>query len=169
MSRSHRSLSTLGAPLLAAMLLGCAVSSDAARSAEVAPAVALDSVNSRIVRAYHDKDPRAYAALYTDSAQFEWAAIPTVHGRAGMEAMARELWTPLPDLDLKLIVATRRIATEHATEFGAFEESWRDSTGGRTTEYGRYVVLFARAPDDSWRIDRFFGFSDSTGKKPPAR
>ncbi len=30
------------------------------------------------------------------------------------------------------------------------------------TEFGRYVALLARQPDDSWRMDRFFGFSDST-------
>ena len=122
----------------------------------------IDSLNARIERAYRDKDPRAYAALYTDSAVFEWPAVPTVRGHAGLEAMARELWPPLPELDLRLIVASRKITAGFATEHGSFEESWRDSTGGRKTEYGRYVVLLARQPDLSWRMDRFFGFSDSS-------
>jgi ketosteroid isomerase-like protein len=128
----------------------------------------IDSLNARIERAYREKNARAYAELYTDSAVFEWPAVPTVRGRAGLEAMARELWPPLPELDLRLIVSSRRIAAGHATEHGAFEESWRDSTGGRKTEYGRYVVLLARQPDLSWRMDRFFGFSDSS-RTAPAR
>jgi ketosteroid isomerase-like protein len=90
-----------------------------------------------------------------------------VRGRAGLEAMARSLWPSLDDLALKLAVSSRRIAPDHATEFGAFEESWRDTSGARMTEFGRYVTVFARQPDDGWRIDRFFGFSDSTRPLAP--
>jgi ketosteroid isomerase-like protein len=122
----------------------------------------IDSLNARIERAYRDKDPRAYAALYTENGGFEWPAVPTVRGRAGLEAMGRELWPPLRELQLRMIVSSRRIAADFATEHGAFEESWRDSTGGRATEYGRYVALLVRQPDLSWRMDRFFGFSDSS-------
>jgi ketosteroid isomerase-like protein len=104
----------------------------------------------------------AYGALYTDSAVFEWPAFNTVRGRAGMEAMARSNWASLADMDLKLTVSSRRLAPNHVTEFGAFEQSWRDSSGVRMTEFGRYVTVLARQGDDSWVIDRFFGFADST-------
>ena len=72
-------------------------------------------------------------------------------------------------MNLELIVASRRFAADHATEIGAFEQSWRDSTGGRSTEYGRYVTVLARQPDGRWLMDRFFGFSDSTRSAPAAR
>ena len=103
-----------------------------------------------------------YGTLYTDSAVFEWPAVNTVHGRTGMESMARDLWTSLDDLDLKLIVTSRKVASNHATEFGAFEESWRDPKGARMTEFGRYVTYLVRQGDSTWRIDRFLGFEDST-------
>ncbi len=122
----------------------------------------IDSLNARLVQAYRARDPRSYGALYTDSAEFEWPAFNTVRGRAGMEGMARDNWAALNDMDLKLTVTARRLAENHATEFGAFQQSWRDSTGGRMAEYGRYVTSLARQPDGSWRIDRFFGFADST-------
>ncbi|MDB4882912.1 MAG: hypothetical protein JWL95_1678 [Gemmatimonadetes bacterium] len=168
-SEAMRRLMSRRGALVAALLVVCGCSRDASSVSTAATTTALDSLNARIVRAYREHDSKGYGALYTDSAQFEWPAVPTVRGRAGLETMAHDVWTPLPDLDLKLIVATRRIAATHATELGAFEESWRDSTGGRTTEFGRYVVLFAKAPDDTWRIDRFLGFSDSTTTRPPAR
>jgi len=76
--------------------------------------------------------------------------------------MARENWASLKDMDLRLTVATRRVAPDHATEFGAFEQSWRDASGVRMTEFGRYVALLLRQQDGSWRMDRFFGFEDST-------
>ena len=122
----------------------------------------IDSLNARLVDAYRTRDPRAYAALYTDSAVFEWPAFDTVRGSAGLAAMARANWASLHDMDLRLAVAARRVAADHATEFGAFEQSWRDSSGARMTEYGRYVSYLVRQGDGGWRMDRFFGFADST-------
>ena len=122
----------------------------------------IDSLNARIVNAYRTHDPQAYAALYTDSAVFEWPAFNTVRGSAALAAMAKSNWASLRDMDLRLTVSTRRIASDHATEFGAFEQSYSDSTGKRSTEYGRYATFLVRQGDGTWRMDRFFGFEDST-------
>jgi len=129
----------------------------------------IDSLNARLVQAYRTHDPQAYAALYTDTAIFEWPAFNTVRGPAGLAAMARSNWASLRDMDLRLIVSTRRVAPDHATEFGAFEQSWRDSSGARMTEFGRYVTVLARKTDGRWLIDHFFGFEDSTRRGPGHR
>lgn len=115
--------------------------------------------------AYKQKDPAAYGAIFTDSAVFEWPAFNTVRGRSGLEAMARANWASLTDMDLRLNVSQRLVDGGRATEFGAFEQSWRDPKGTRMTEYGRYVHVLARQSDGTWRIDRFFGFEDSL--RPP--
>jgi ketosteroid isomerase-like protein len=122
----------------------------------------IDSLNARLTRAYRSRDPQAYAALYTDTAVFEWPAFNTVRGGAELAAMARSNWASLNDMDLELSVSSRRVADRHATEFGAFKQTWRDSSGARMAEFGRYVALLIRQDDESWRIDRFFGFADST-------
>lgn len=122
----------------------------------------IDSLNARVVQAYRSHDPVAYAALYTDTAVFEWPAFKTVRGPTALAAMARDNWASLRDMDLRLSVSSRRVASDHATEFGAFEQSWRDSSGSRMTEFGRYVSFLLRQADGSWRMDRFFGFEDST-------
>ncbi len=129
----------------------------------------IDSLNARLVRAYRSHDPRAYAALFTDTAVFEWPAFNTVRGPADLAEMARSNWASLSDMDLRLIVATRRVAPDHATEFGAFEQSWRDSSGSRMTEFGRYVAVLLRQQDEKWLMDRFFGFEDSTRRAPGQR
>jgi ketosteroid isomerase-like protein len=158
----NASARTAVVPLLVVVL---ACSRPARESADDASA-RIDSLNARLVQAYRTGDPRSYGALYTDSAEFEWPAFNTVRGRAAMEAMARSNWAALNDMDLLLTVTSRRFASSHATEFGAFQQSWRDSAGMRMTEYGRYVTSLARQPDGSWRIDRFFGFADSTRPLP---
>ena len=122
----------------------------------------IDSLNTRLSEAYHRRDPAGYAALFTDTAVFEWPAFNTVRGPAALAAMARDNWAAEREVELRLRVAARRFARDHATEFGAFEQSWNDSAGVRRTEYGRYVSLLVPQKDGSWRLDRFLGFEDST-------
>jgi len=122
----------------------------------------IDSLNARLVQAFRSHDPQAYGAVFTDSAVFEWPVFNTVRGRADLAAMARSNWASLKDMDLRLIVLNRRVAPDHATEFGAFEQSWSDSSGARHTEFGRYVAMLLRQNDGTWLMDRFFGFEDST-------
>ena len=151
-------------------VLACAPSAPAVVSPAEANA-GIDSLNARISDAYRKHDPTAYGALYTDSAVFEWPAFNTVRGPAALTSMAQGNWASLRDMDLVLDVASRRIAQDHATEFGAFQQSYRDSTGARTTEFGRYAALLVRQKDGRWLMDRFFGFADSTraGTAQPAR
>ncbi len=157
-------MSSLRAGVMTVFLLCGACSQTSPPSADGRNAgdanAAIDSLNARIAQAYRDHDPSAYAKLFTDTTVFEWPAINTVRGRPAIEAMVQSGWAPLKDMDLKLIVASRRLESDHATEFGAFEQSWTDSAGVRMTEFGRYVTLLARA-DSAWLIDRFFGAEDS--------
>ena len=152
-------------PIVSLCIVGLACSQPPSRSADQASA-GIDSLNARLVRAYRSHDPQAYAALYTDTAVFEWPAFNSVRGPTELAAMARSNWAPLRDMDLGLTVSARRVGTDHATEFGAFQQSWRDSSGVRMTEFGRYVTFLVRRGDGSWRIDRFLGFEDSTRSSP---
>src|SRR2546430_3620626 len=147
---------------VASLGIACLACAQSPRPSAHDAAAGIDSLNARIVRAYRTHDPQAYAALYTDTAVFEWPAFNTVRGPTGLAAMARENWASLKDMDLRLTVSSRRVAPDHATEFGAFEQSWRDSSGMRRTEIGRDVAVLLRPQEGSWRMDRFFGFEDST-------
>ena len=147
---------------MCAICLACA-SAASERDANTAAANAgIDSLNTRLVESYRHRDPAAYGALYTDSAVFEWPAFNTVRGPAALSAMARDNWAGERDVELRLRVAARRFARDHATEFGAFEQSWTDSAGVRRTEFGRYASVVVPQRDGTWRLDRFLGFEDST-------
>jgi uncharacterized protein (TIGR02246 family) len=149
------------APHIALVLLGvaCARETPGTTSAHNA---GIDSLNARIAQAYRTRDPQLYSQQFTDSAVFEWPAFNTVRGRAGLEGMVRANWAALTEQALTLNVASRRFADDHATEFGAFEQTFRDTSGARNTEFGRYVAVLVRQPDGRWLMDRFLGFSDST-------
>ena len=150
------------AAVMLGVALGCATEQRTAAGTTSVDA-GVDSLNARLSKAYRDRDPVAYSAIFTDSAVFEWPAFGTVRGRPGLEAMARNSWAALRDMDLRLDVAHRRIAPDHVTEFGSIQQAYADSTGARSIEYGRYVaVLVPRS--GGWLMDRFFGFADSTVK-----
>jgi ketosteroid isomerase-like protein len=151
--------------ILSVCIAGLACSAPARTSTDQASA-GIDSLNARLVNAYRTADPQAYGALYTDTAVFEWPAFNSVRGPAQLAAMAKGNWVGLRNMDLRLTVANRRVAPDHATEFGAFEQSWSDSSGARMTEFGRYVSLLVRDKDGGWRMDRFFGFEDSVRPSP---
>ena len=140
--------------------LSCRSSGDAAAGAGV------DSLNAALIQTFRNHDPKAYGALFTDSAVFEWPAFSTVRGRAALAAMAQSNWATLQNMDLRLTVAHRRVAATQVTEFGAFEQSWNDEKGVRNTEFGRYVAVLTRQQDGRWLMDRFFGFADSTRHTP---
>lgn len=165
-SRPGRGAAVTARRLAIALALGASLACAADRRAVPSSADAnagVDSLNVRLSKAYRDHDPVAYGKLFTDSAVFEWPAFETVRGRAGLEAMAKSNWASLSDMDLKLDVAQRRIAPDHVTEFGAFQQAYSD-TSGKHVEYGRYVAVIVRGAD-GWKMDRFFGFSDSTAKR----
>ena len=148
--------------LASLLALGACANEAPARAADPQAGARIDSMNAKVSAVYRARDSRAYPLLFTDSAVFEWPGTPNIRGRVGLEALARDGWKSLNDLELKVIPSARRIGVDHATEFGAFEESWRDSTGARKVEFGRYAELLVRQPDGSWLIDHFFGFEDST-------
>ena len=146
---------------VSALILGAACARDAPNVVQT-DNPGIDSLNARIAEAYRTRNPQLYAAQFTDSAIFEWPAFNTVRGRAGLEGMVRTNWAALTEQELKLAVSSRRLAKDHATEFGAFEQIFRDTSGARNVEYGRYVAVLSRQADGRWLMDRFFGFSDST-------
>src|SRR3989442_191990 len=148
MSPAAKSLFVFGIYAIAAgaALLACRPARPSAADATAG----IDSLNAALVRAYRSHDPQAYAALYTDTAVFEWPAFNTVRGPAQLAAMARSNWASLKDMDLRLTVSARRIAPGQATEFGPFEQSWRGSSGPRRREFGRKGAFLLRQPG-GWR------------------
>jgi ketosteroid isomerase-like protein len=64
----------------------CTACSQPPRASVGQASAGIDSLNARLVNAYRSRDPQAYAALYTDTAVFEWPAFKTVRGPRRMAA-----------------------------------------------------------------------------------
>lgn len=154
---------------LALSLYAAAACAAGSSSSPAGANAGIDSLNARTIAAYRTHDPKLYATLWTDSARFEWPAFNTVRGPTALAEMARNNWASLRDMDLRLDVSSRRVSAENATEFGAFQQAYTDSSGARFIEYGRYVSYLMRQQDGRWLMDRFFGFEDSTRREGGSR
>src|SRR2546429_5987998 len=91
---------------VASLGIACLACAQSPRSSAHDAAAGIDSLNARIVRAYRTHDPQAYAALYTDTAVFEWPPFHTVRGPPGLAGMARENWGSLKCIDLPLTLSS---------------------------------------------------------------
>jgi uncharacterized protein (TIGR02246 family) len=154
---------------LAIALIAIASAPLAAQTQASRAGVGIDALNARLSEAYRRRDPQAYAALFTDSAVFEWPAVDVVRGRAALAAMGRAIWAAQRDVELRVRPGARRLSASHATEFGAFAQAWTDTAGVRRTEYGRYAAYLVQQPDGRWLFDRWLGFEDSTRATPLRR
>lgn len=65
-----------GATLISLFMCGAACS-QAPRRSDSEINSGIDSLNASLVAVYRDSDPLRYAALFTDSAVFEWPAFNT--------------------------------------------------------------------------------------------
>ncbi len=92
MTTTRRASARVAVVLLCILGLACRPS---VRSSAGEATAGIDSLNAALVRAYRTHDPQAYAALYTDTAVFEWPAFNTVRGPAQLAAMARSSWASL--------------------------------------------------------------------------
>src|SRR2546428_13443997 len=89
-------------------------------------AAGIDSLNAALVRAYWSHDPRAYAALYTDTAVFEWPAFNTVRGPPRLGAVARSNRASLGAMDLRLTVAAPPRRPRHPPGGWPLPTTWPD-------------------------------------------
>jgi uncharacterized protein (TIGR02246 family) len=152
--------------LILAVAVGAPAEAQMQSSRGVAPNAGIDALNARLSDAYRWRDPQAYAALFTDTAVFEWPAVDVVRGRAALAAMGRAIWAAQRDVQLVVQPSARRVAAAQATEFGAFAQTWTDTAGVRRTEYGRYAAYLVKQRDGRWLFDRWLGFEDSLRVTP---
>lgn len=116
------------------------------RDAIVAGGKALcDGVNGR--------NAAACAALYTEDGAVLPPGVPRHNGRAGVQ----QYWQAAIDVGLADVVLTTvevEEVGELAHEVGTFTATVPAEGGGRTPLAGKYVVVWKRGGEGTWRLHR---------------
>jgi uncharacterized protein (TIGR02246 family) len=170
-----RSLSFLGLVVLAACTTQQARRSDTASPAaatlagttatDVATArKAIDSANARAMTAAVAGDTATFAGLYADDAVL---MMPNAQAAVGHAAIAKALAGLMVNEKLTNFKLTTRdviAAGDYAIETGAVNITLQPKSGKAMSDVGKYLTVWKKQPDGSYRIVRDMVNSDLPGK-----
>jgi uncharacterized protein (TIGR02246 family) len=168
------------APLCTAFLLfgaACAPKGETAvkdSAATAAPPVvdaaavrqAIEQSNAKFSDAVKQGDTVAMVANYADDAVMMMDGTPAWRGRSEIAKQIIAAFKPMKGADVKLTTSQVDIGGDYAIETGTYETTVSAPGGKPQTERGKYVTVWKKQADGSWKIYRDVGNSDAP---PPKR
>ena len=126
---------------------------------------AIDSSNAAFVAALQRGDAAALAAHYTDDAVLMVPGMATMVGRAGIGQGFTGFLAQFSVMNPQLATSDVIITGHYAIERGAY--SWtlhpKSGTGADIADNGKYLTVWERQDDGSWKISRDSNNSDRPG------
>ena len=114
---------------------------------------AIEVGDQAMADAINGKDAEATASNYTEDGSVLPPGAPRQHGRAAVQAF----WQAVIDMDLADVVLNTDEIEELgdvATAVGTLSGTLPDGEGGRTALTGKFIVLWRKGADGSWRLHR---------------
>jgi uncharacterized protein (TIGR02246 family) len=150
-SRSH------GLAIVASFLL-CACAAQQASTAAAprgmsAVRAEIEQAAVRFSEAFNRGDVAALAAMYDTGAVVLAPNAPPMRGRQNIEAF----WAGARQQGFKtvsLVVNSVEVIGNHAIELGSYTLVIQPPGQGEMTDRGKYMVLWRRQPDGSWKLYR---------------
>ena len=167
------------APLCAGVLLfaaACAPKGETAvkdSAATAAPPVvdaaavrqAIEQANANFTQAVKQGDTVAMVANYADDAVMMMEGTPAWHGRSEIAKQIITAFKPMKGAQVKLTTSQVDIGGDYAIETGNYETTVTPPGGKPMTERGKYVTVWKKQADGSWKIYRDVGNSDAPPPK----
>jgi ketosteroid isomerase-like protein len=113
--------------------------------------MAIHATDSAWLSAVQSKDTARIIAFYTnDGAMLE----PSAQLTAGKDGMRKVWGGHVADKDFALTWMPYKlvVAGDMAYEIGNYQYAARTKNGGRMVMKGKYVVVWGRQPDGSWKV-----------------
>lgn len=114
---------------------------------------AIEAGGRVIAESVNSKDASKIAPLYTEDGCVMPPGAPRQDGREAVQAF----WQAAIDMDLADVVLTTQEVEElgdTATEVGAVSGTLPGEGGARTPLTGKYIVLWKKGADGTWRLHR---------------
>ena len=120
----------------------------------------IDSAQARYIGAATSGDTATLSAMYTDDAIVQEPNRKGLHGRAEIEKSLAATFAGarIPSLKLK----TEDLATggDYAIETGSYEQTVQPKSGKAINDVGKYLVVWKKQADGSWKLFREIYNSD---------
>jgi uncharacterized protein (TIGR02246 family) len=154
--RSHSRSSSL---VIVSSFLVCACAAQQSSSSSATPRGAgrvraqIEQATARFTETFNRGDDAALAAMYDTGAVVLAPNAPPMRGRQNIEAF----WTGARQQGfrtLNLVVNTVEVIGDHAIEMGSYTIVIQPQGQAETTDRGKYMVLWKRQSDGSWKLYR---------------
>ena len=125
---------------------------------------AIDSVNKGVIDAFTKGDPTALAAHYESDAIVMAPNGPAWKGRSGIEESAKGMFGQAAIKDMKLETDDLVVSGDLAVETGRYSMTVEPKGGKAAPDKGKYLVVWRRQADGSWKIHRDIWNTDTEMK-----
>ena len=126
---------------------------------------AIDTVNARYTDAFKRGDAASLVATYSDDAVLMPANMPAWEGRAAINQGIAGFLSQFSIVDARLTTKDVIVTADYAIERGTY--TWtlhpKTGTGPDIVDNGKYLTVWQRQDDGSWKIIRDINNSDRPG------
>jgi uncharacterized protein (TIGR02246 family) len=166
------------APLCAAVVLfaaACAPKGETAVKDSVATAAppvvdvaavrqAIDQGNAKLVDALQRGDSVGLSASYDNDAVTMMSGMPAWRGKADIMTQGMALLKDVKFSDIKFNTTTVDVGGDFAIETGTYEMTTAPKGGKPAADKGKYVTVWKKQSDGTWKIYRDISNSDGSPK-----
>ncbi|MEX0692425.1 MAG: nuclear transport factor 2 family protein [Gemmatimonadales bacterium] len=111
----------------------------------------------RYATALRNNDPAGVAALWTDDAVYMDAGTPTVVGRVALDSLVQGIFATNRLTEVTENTDEILVSQDMAVQRGTYLETLQPQSGAAVTLRGRYLFVWRRQADGSWKIARGMG------------
>ena len=112
----------------------------------------IEETNARFMAAVNRGDAAEAAALYTEDAVVLAPNTATVRGRDGIKALFDGMFQQMGPPALTLSTSDVTELGDTAYEVGTYTMKAQPPGGAALNDTGKYVVIWKRQRDDSWKL-----------------
>lgn len=128
---------------------------------------AILELERRAREAAEAKDLERYVSFYADDASLFWPGAPMVTGRAAIREFMR-VFLSMPAFSLSFETAKVDVsrAGDLAYSYGTNKVTLVDPIGNRMKDRGKYLTVYRKQPDGTWKVMADMGNSDLPAPVP---
>lgn len=128
---------------------------------------AILELERRAREAAEAKDLERYVSFYADDASLFWPGAPMVTGRAAIrEFMRAFLSMPAFSLSFETAKVDVSRAGDLAYSYGTNKVTLVDPIGNKMKDRGKYLTVYRKQPDGTWKVMADMGNSDLPAPVP---
>jgi uncharacterized protein (TIGR02246 family) len=121
---------------------------------------AIDAANARFVEAAKQGDTTVIGTLFAEDAVVMMSNQPAARGIEGARKTFGAMFAPGTVKDFSLKTEDVAVGGDLAVETGTYEMTMQPPGGREAKDKGKYVTVWKRQADGSWKIIRDIGNSD---------